>query len=362
MGYPSKRLSDYKGRDNNFNLIRMIAAMLVIATHAFGITGSTRFEPMVRGFGIGQGDVGVDIFFFLSGFLVSKSWSGKTCMEFAWARCTRIYPALAVSTIISTVVVGIFFCNVSLRQFLGSASTVSYLAHDVTVLPGVGARLLLPGAFGLANPPFNLSLWTLPHELGMYILLAIIGLAVGLRPAWVALVAALGAAAAVLGETAHLHVMEIDRARFLYFFFTGSLAFTLRERIVLSGRIALITVAVVALAVIAHAPILFRDAALVIGLPYVVLWCAYVPAGALRLWNALGDYSYGTYIWAFPIQYGLFAEGIATTPARSFFFTTPLVLLCAIASWHLIERPALQLELPRFRAPSMRKGVSNPAE
>jgi len=334
----------------------MLAATLVIATHAFGITGNTRFEPMVRVFGIGQGDIGVDVFFFLSGFLVSKSWAGKSWLEFAWARCMRIYPALVVSTVFSVLAVGMFFCNVPLRQFLESSSTVNYIAHNLTVLPKLGVQGSLPHAFGLANPPFNLSLWTLPHELAMYFLLAAMGVALGLRPAYVALVAVFGAAAATLYETVGVHVISLDSARFLYFFFIGSLAFTLRDRIALSGWAALLIVLTVAITVLFGAPVIMRDAALVLGLPYLVLWSGYVPAGALRLWNRVGDYSYGTYIWAFPIQYGLFATGIATTPIRNFFFATSLVLPVAIASWHFVESPALRLSLS-FRRTRMAREI-----
>lgn len=356
------RLSAYKGRDNNFNLIRMLAATAVIVTHAFGITRNTAHEPMLRVFGIGQGDIGVDVFFFLSGFLVAKSWAGKTWLEFAWARCMRIYPGLAVSTIASVIVVALFFCNQPARQFLGSPGTIAYIAHNVTVLPRIGAQEFLPGAFGLANPPLNVSLWTLPHELEMYILLALIGLTVGLRPKYLAFVAGVGAVAVVLTKTGGLQVVSLDQARFLYFFFTGSLAFALRDRIVLSGKVALLIVLPIVLTPAFGAPLIVRDAALVIGLPYLVLWCAYVPSGPLRLWNLLGDYSYGTYIWAFPIQYGFFIEGVAVTPARNFLLATPLVLLLAIASWHLVERPALGLKLPGFRAAGVTKGMRRRAE
>jgi peptidoglycan/LPS O-acetylase OafA/YrhL len=356
------RLSDFKGRDNNFNLIRMLAATLVIVTHAFGITGNSRHEPVLRLFGIGAGDVGVDVFFLLSGFLVSKSWAGKAWWEFAWARCTRIYPALAVSTVISVAVVGAFFCNLPMPQFLQSPGTLSYVAHNLTVLPGVGAQESLPWAFGLANPPFNVPLWTLPHELEMYLVLAMIGLAVGLRSGWVALVAAFGAVSVVLRETVGLHLVSLDSGRFLYFFFVGSLAFTLRARIILSGRLALLLSLFVAITLLAGAPLLLRDAALALALPYVVLWCAYVPAGVIRLWNRFGDYSYGTYIWAFPIQYCLFVMGIAAVPGRSFYLTMLLVLPVAVASWHLIERPALRLKPPQIGVPRVDKSVPGSAD
>jgi peptidoglycan/LPS O-acetylase OafA/YrhL len=69
--FSGPRLGDFRGRDNNFNLIRFLAAALVIWTHAFGLLDRTSFEPVFRTFHLGAGDLGVDIFFVLSGFLVS---------------------------------------------------------------------------------------------------------------------------------------------------------------------------------------------------------------------------------------------------------------------------------------------------
>ena len=65
--FAGPKVGDFRGRDNNFNIIRFLAATMVIWTHAFGLLGYTEFEPVHRIFGIGAGDLGVDIFFVLSG-------------------------------------------------------------------------------------------------------------------------------------------------------------------------------------------------------------------------------------------------------------------------------------------------------
>lgn len=177
------RLSDFRGRDNNFNLIRMLAALLVIEAHACAVTHRADFlRPF---FGLGGGDLGVDIFFVLSGYLIAKSWTGKSWQEFAWARIMRIYPALWVSTILSIVLIGLFFSD---PGFFARPSTLSYVWHNATMLPHFSAQTDLPGAFGTGHD-FNISLWTLPYELQMYLTLAIVGVIVGLRPPYVALLA-----------------------------------------------------------------------------------------------------------------------------------------------------------------------------
>lgn len=329
------RLSDFRGRDNNFNLIRMLAALLVIEAHACAVTHRA---DLVRPFlGLGGGDLGVDIFFVLSGYLIAKSWAGKSWQEFAWARIMRIYPALWVSTLLSIVLVGFFFSD---PGFFARPSTLSYVWHNATMLPHFSAQTDLPGAFGTGHD-FNVSLWTLPYELQMYLTLAVVGMIVGLRAPYIALLA-------LAGACLMLHFFGPDgvaRGRFLYFFFSGALAFVLRDRITLDARITLILAGAVA-ASFSLAPA-WREGTLELTLPYLVLWCAYIPSGFIRSWNRLGDYSYGSYIFAHPIQMGLAAYGLTTIWWSNVLASVAIILPLAALSWHFLEKRALAVPLPR---------------
>ncbi len=79
-------------------------------------------------------------------------------------------------------------------------------------------------------------------------------------------------------------------------------------------------------------------------LAYGVLWFALVPAGPLRRFNLIGDYSYGLYILCFPIQQTFVMLDPAIGPAALFVCSFPAVLALAILSWHFIEHPALRLK------------------
>lgn len=86
-----------------------------------------------------------------------------------------------------------------------------------------------------------------------------------------------------------------------------------------------------------------------LSLPCLVLFLVYVPGGPLRLYNKCGDYSYGLYLYAFPLQQTIVfllpdIEAWALTA-----LATPLTLLCAMASWHWVEKPALALVRARQR-------------
>jgi peptidoglycan/LPS O-acetylase OafA/YrhL len=61
-------------------------------------------------------------------------------------------------------------------------------------------------------------------------------------------------------------------------------------------------------------------------------------------WLHRHDYSYGTYLYGFPLQQSLIAAGIAD-PWLLFATAAGLTLGCAALSWHAVERPCLALKL-----------------
>lgn len=337
------------GRDNNLNLMRFLAATLVMFTHAFGITGHTASEPFHRTFDIGAGDFGVNVFFVLSGFLVTKSWEGRTLPEFAWARCMRIYPGLWVSVLLTVTLTGLFFATLPAVSFWLSSDTLKYLVHNFMMLPRFGAQLDLPHAFPFHEAQFNVSLWTLPLEIEMYLTLALVGTLFGVRARYVAVLVLLGCGIVLVSKlTDSRHDMLYARGRFLYFFFAGSLAYVLRNWIRLSGRTAAALLGVIIVSIVVSSSFLVRQAVLALVLPYLLLWFAYVPAGVIRRWNALGDYSYGLYIYSVPIQIAILTLGIGTTPATNLAVAMLVALTFAVGSWHLLERRALRIPMPHF--------------
>lgn len=83
------RLSNFtQGKDNNFNLIRMIAALAVLVTHSFALAiGTQDAEPFRQSLGMTMGAIAVDVFFVTSGFLVTASLlTRQNTIEFIWAR------------------------------------------------------------------------------------------------------------------------------------------------------------------------------------------------------------------------------------------------------------------------------------
>ena len=180
------RLSDCAvGRDNNFNLIRLAAALSVIFSHSVAVLGlpSSR-EFFFDHLGLSLAEMAVDVFFVTSGFLVAGSLVNRgDVVAFLWARALRIYPAIWVMLVLTVFALAPALTTLPLADFLTSPKTHEYFAKCATLIGGV--RYSLPGVFE-TNPlhaEFNGSLWTLPIELRLYCYLAAGWLVLAAAPA-----------------------------------------------------------------------------------------------------------------------------------------------------------------------------------
>ena len=101
-------LGDYsRGRDNNLNLIRMIAAAGVLVSHAWPLTmGSGAVQPLVRVTGHSLGTICVYVFFAISGFLIAASFDRSDTIRFVAARVLRLVPGLFVSVAVVALLMG----------------------------------------------------------------------------------------------------------------------------------------------------------------------------------------------------------------------------------------------------------------
>lgn len=324
------------GRDNNLNLVRMIAASSVLISHAFPIAlGEGATEPLqvvLRGHSLGN--LAVLVFFAVSGFLIAKSYDRKQDWKlFLSARCWRIYPALA-AVLALTVLFGFFFTTAPRQEYLVSGA--SYFVSNLSL-----ARLQypLPGIFE-ANPygpAINGSLWTLVYEVICYLGILALGL-LGLlrsRLLWVVIVLT-GLALVTANAFWPLPVRIANMVLLGAPFIIGSLIYAWRDRIPASFGIAAILLASAALA---RDSVLF-DALLSVALAYSVLLVGFVRMPILNHYNRLGDYSYGTYIFAFPIQQIVASYGV-TSPYLLIAVALPLTLLLAVISWHFLESRCL---------------------
>lgn len=329
---------------NNLTALRWLAASLVLYGHSFVFLGLP--EPNFMGW-LPLGTLGVYIFFSISGYLVMQSWErDRHLWRFLARRALRIFPGLAVCILVTVFVLGPLLTNLSLGEYFRNPHTLGYLKNIVLYI-----SYYLPGVFDTNRYPgaVNGSLWSLPLEFAMYLMLAGVGFLRLPRWTWVGLTALFFAVGAYLAmHPAIRWVAYASDMRQLFvcgtFFWVGALYS--RHGVERFFSTTTLLGSIILWLGLSRWPTLFSMAGFFI-LPFLVL--AFGLARS-RLLGALGryDYSYGIYIYAFPIQQ-TFAKFYPGMPLGYYLLATGLVtVLLAAMSWHFIEKTALNFK-PRGR-------------
>lgn len=346
-----------KAERNNLTVLRLVLASAVILTHCYwrvynigGIDGFSRF------IGVPLSVYAVDGFFFLSGFLVYQSLERRRHVgNFMLARLARMFPALFVS-VMGTVLVGAFITSAPFAEYFRGKTAAFILGN----LSFTKAGFTLTGVM-CGDVPCNVngSLWTLPWEMYCYLLLAALGLT-GLsdRKWMIRLVlpatlvfAALwtlsplpGLVEQVAGKGAVYLLGTVDRLWTL--FALGIAAAIFRAHI----RLSWILLAVLFVANIAahKLGVNFHLQTLCVG--YAILCFGFLSARNGAISGTWPDYSYGMYIYAFPVMMAVAAlvptQNHWLLAAMNFALTLPVAAL----SWHFVEHPVLEM-LRRHRKP-----------
>ncbi|UNG20410.1 acyltransferase family protein [Stutzerimonas zhaodongensis] len=340
--------------ENNFDFLRFFAASAVVIGHCYWLSGLGAVEP-VRLFtgSMDTADIAVNLFFVMSGFLIAASWiHSRSSLDFAGKRALRIFPALAVSTLFTAFIVGPLATELSLSEYLLNSQTVRYLTNVALF-----TQFHLPGVF--TENPFpetvNGSVWTLPYEVLMYTMLLLLGLL-----KLFGRIAVLAVPIALM--FIHFHLvpnlgLESDMLRKVtrlgMFFFLGSALYLYRKILPWNWKIAVVLLTLSLMSARTEWWFLVH----VLTLPYLTIYLAHLKIPRLSRFGRYGDFSYGIYIFSFPVQQLLmhWLDPHLSLPA---FMAISLAASIAIAalSWHLIESPALRLK--RF-LPSNRQGISS---
>ena len=359
------RLTDViQGRNNNFHLLRMVAASAVLFSHAFPLsTGARQDEPLRAALGCTFGSIAVDLFFLISGMLVTLSLVRRgSAVEFAKARFFRIWPGLIAAILFVMLLIGPAVTTLSPSDYFTSRHTMKYLLFNMFLLRGASD---LPGVFS-TNPwpdAVNGSLWTLPAEVRCYLALLAVWFAVrqlnwtGARlrqvatAVWVVLFA-------WFAWTLRSSTVEESPLHLWLMFSSGTLLYLYREHIVMSP---LHLAGALALLVLSAGHAMAFGLVYALALPYVMLCAAYLPRGAILQYNRLGDYSYGVYIYAYPVQQTLMHLQPGLGPIGLFAASMAVTLALAVLSWHLIEKPAMRLARPRRERAPVVAATTTPA-
>ncbi|MCS6818839.1 MAG: acyltransferase [Chitinophagales bacterium] len=340
--------------ENNFDFIRLVAAALVIITHSLALTGRSENDWLSR---ITTGTLqfshlGVAIFFVISGYLITQSAiNSKTWKGYLWRRILRIFPGLIVVLMFSAFILGSIFSSLPLKDYLTNPKTYLHLA-SVSLYR---LFLFLPGVFETnPNKAVNGSLWTLAYEFTLYIVVLLAWKVGLLRRGSILIVLFLlmYSIRLYLGEKYFIYnysaswLLGLNITYFFewsFYFLTGMIFYYYKEKIPLKFSLLIVLIVTYILfAVIRHEYML--RALNYILIPYMVFFLAF-QKGKLNQIARNGDFSYGLYIYAFPIQQSIVA---ILGPQIPFELMLLLSIVCtfpfAYASWHLVEKKCLSLK------------------
>lgn len=339
-------LSDILAPDrNSFGAIRLAMAVAVLFSHSylfrFGAVGS---EPLESWTGHSLGEHAVQVFFFLSGILIAQSFDrSRNLVAFAAARALRIFPGLIVCVLATALLLGPVVSRLDGVAYFTDARLAAYILKTAGLVTGSAP---LPGVFtDLPTAPLvNMSLWTLKYEVVCYFAVALLGVAGLFEPKWRSYAVgslALLVAFAFVGEPKPAETFTtFDNVRyFTVYFGTGTLAYLLRDRIVIHPLLALPLLGVFLNAIGTR----FAEVSAALFLGYATLVAASLSFGPLSRATREHDYSFGVYIYAAPTQQTLLQWMPEIDPLALSFWSLAAVVPLAYLSWTYIERPALTL-------------------
>jgi peptidoglycan/LPS O-acetylase OafA/YrhL len=342
---------------NNFHLIRFIAASLVLFGHCYPMTDRGTYDYItIASTGIfPTAHMGVCIFFIVSGYLISQSLqNSKTLINFFWRRFLRIYPALIIALLFCIFVVGPICTVLPLKSYFTSYETYRFFKW-LKLYPFIYNTL--PGVFQSLPEKDNIngSLWTLPYEITMYLSLMILGYFNLFKKRFFVLFIYILSFPIVYYALFYvnisklipiLHLSLVSTLEFGSFFFAGVILFLFKDKVVY--KFIYFVFMIIVWFGFGFWDLTRNDHFIkiisLIALPYMVMYLANLK-GKLNRFGEIGDFSYGIYIYAFPVQQMLvYSYGTEISIIKLFLMSFSITLTLSIFSWYLIEEKALRLK------------------
>lgn len=346
-----KTFSDiYNRKNNSYDDMRFILASMVLFVHSYALLyGHEKdfFSEMVN-HQLALSTLAVYSFFILSGFFMIQSLEVNSFVKYVQHRVLRIIPAFWMSLLLfSFLIIPIVSQDIDIFSFhTGSSLEFVTKAGSFHIF---GYAWTITGAF--PDNPFidviNGSMWTLKFEVALYFILPIIIWIIHDRKDFLLIVHIGLLLLAILNIAVGFNLFNIPCCKawvfgvneysslilFTSYFFAGVIFYKFKERIVVSKRIFILCILLFVLSMF------FGNMKLVtlITLPYIVLIIGSVLK--VKILSATGDYSYGMYIYSFPVQQILIKFFKNDINAIQLFFTSFFItLVLSVFSWHLLEK------------------------
>ena len=341
-----KKTMDY--RKNNFDFLRLIFASFVIITHSYPLSGNKECDLICQlTFGqVSFSYIGVKGFFVISGYLIFQSLQrSENIFDYFWKRLLRLFPALIVVLFLTVILTPFVYQGDT--PFFYNKSLLTYIPNNLSLYR---TQYIIDGVF--ENNPYkseiNGSLWTIPYEFTMYILLSFF---IIFRKKKIAIQILLLISFLLLLTANIFYFDKLKHYGFIlsggnlldfgYFFIAGSLLAAINIEKINRKRELLILISILVVASI-YFKFYFYSKYLTLPILFIIFGLNPIPF-IYNIGEKIGDLSYGIYIYGFPVQQTLmyyFKFNYLELMVYSLIFS----YILAYFSWHLIEKNALKLK------------------
>lgn len=329
---------------NNFDCLRIFAALAVLYSHHFALSGKP--EPYLLGINTIGGDA-VYIFFTVSGYLVTSSWlNDPNFFRFSLRRILRIWPALTVVVLGTAYILGPILTTLPLNEYFSNPVTHKYIGwlwmQANFVLPGVLESNPYPGVL-------NGSLWTIPLEVQCYIVLTVAGILGLLRKKSIFLLAIFAYLIwFFIKSSPDLHGTIHSARQLGAYFLIGALLYIAKPYFTTRWIYIIPLVLIVGFLLFKSG---YPHTANLLILPFLTIALGTQSTPVVSKFGRWGDPSYGIYLFAFPVQQTVIMSMMPEADFYgSMFVSAAITILLAYASWHLIEKQAIKFK-PKRKSP-----------
>ncbi len=330
--------------NNNFDFLRFLFASFVIFTHAYALLGDIKADPLYALSGRVFSEVGVCGFFVISGYLIHQSLErSSSLISFIRKRATRIFPGLIVAVLLTTVLIGAMVTTLPLKAYFGDKGTWLYTLDNIFLIP---RHQTLPGVFtNNVEMAVNGSLWTLRYELLFYGLLGLLFFVNRSIKKWLLPLLFLLCVSGyfILKHPISNHLSGGLHKFLLYccnlgcYFIAGAIL-SLLTPLLYARKTPLLLISTILFFIALFFPGRHLEFAAIITFPVMVITFGLHYFRWLHFSRYTGDISYGTYIYAYPLQQALI---VWLQPQNAFVLmlaSFPLSWLAGYLSWHLVEK------------------------
>lgn len=321
-------------RSNNLNLVKFIAALFVIISHAYPLCKGAEYNDILSDLSrnsIAFGSLAVAIFFMSSGFFVTKSLlKSKDSKKYLHNRFIRIFPPLWFTLIVCILVCGLFFSTYSLGKYFLSSDFFKYCLNFILIpihnLPGVFMNNIYPGVI-------NGPLWTLPIEFVCYLVLLLaykLNLVNKKSYKYVALL--------VIVAFVGINLIPLSIKGYIqpcFLFFWGSFYWIYRDKITMNNTYFLISLVAFVLLIVLE----YGQVASFLFVPYLTLYIAFCLPQCNNRLASLGNLSYDIYLCGWPIQQMVISLfGGSMLVGMNILISIPLSILVGYITYSLVEK------------------------